>query len=56
VDVGRKLTINTDAVKFNQIQKPANLNRFGNPSATQKRILQISTDLEMVRESNIKKN
>jgi hypothetical protein len=53
VDAGRKLTVNIDSVEFNQIPKTCKSQQIWKPSAIQKRILQISTDLKVVRELGI---
>jgi hypothetical protein len=52
--VERELTVDADAVEFTQIQEICKSQQICKPSTTQKKILQISTDLETVRKSNIR--
>jgi hypothetical protein len=54
--VKREPTVNAEAEKFNQIPKTCKSQQIWKPSAIQKTILQISTDLKTVRKSTYSKN
>jgi hypothetical protein len=54
VDAGRKLTVNTDAVEFNQIPETCKSQQIWKPSATQKNPANLNRFEKTVRESSIK--